>query len=353
MRKITVLFTAVSGWPTHANVDALRNSGNAEYTIVGVDCSPNVASKNYVDYLYKVPRCDDPGYVDALIHICKHHKVDVIVPLISEDITPLSENRKMIEDAGVKILMSGPDSLLHIANDKLLLQQFLESNGIYVMPRTIKLKLDTLDEDLRAFGYPETPIAIKMKDACGAIGFKILDEKKARMVNGLSSREFRANPFISKEQLLALPDKDRYMIQEYLPGQECGALCLVDHGRTVYCVTHENYEMQYATTTACELVNNEEVNKIVKKVNELLKLDGNIGFDFKRDANGQIKLLEINPRISATVCLAAKAGLNLVEMGVFHALGLPIDEDVKPLYGLKLQRVYGTLYSYGGMPYGR
>lgn len=352
MKNITVLFTAVSGWPTKANIETLRDSKEHTYTIVGVDCSPNPASLNYVDFLYEVPRCNDPAYVDALLHICEKHKVDLIIPLISEDITPLTQNRERIEANGIKILLSGPDSLLTVANDKLLLQEFLESNGLFVMPRSKKLNLSTIDEDLEAFGYPDIPIALKMKDACGAIGFKILDEKKARNVNGLSSRANRANPYVTKEQMLRLPQIDRYILQEYVPGEECGALCVVDHGRTVYCVTHEDYEMAYAVTTDCELVDDPEITGIVTKVNELLRLDGNIGYDFKRDQNGKPKLLECNPRISATVCLPAKAGLPIVEMGILHALGLPIDETIVPRYGVRMQRVYGTLYTYKGAPYG-
>lgn len=352
MKEINVLFTAVSGWPTHATIGALRNSPFAKYTIIGVDCKPNVASLNYVDFLYKVPRCNAPDYVDALLDICKKHNVDVIVPLISEDIHPLSENREKIEGLGIKLLMSGPDSLVDIANDKFLLQQFLLEHDMDVMPMTKLVNLETIDEDLIAFGYPDTPIAVKMKDGCGAVGFKILDEKRAKNVNGLSSRENRANPYITKEQLLHLPQIERYMLQEYLPGSECGALCLVDHGKTVYSVSHEDYEMAYAVTTDCELVENEEMTKIVTEVNRLLKLDGNIGYDFKRDAHGRIRLLECNPRISATVCLPVKAGLNIVEFGIRHALGYPIPEGIIPLYGLRMQRVYGTLYTCNGEPYG-
>ncbi len=354
MRHINVLFTAVSGWPTHATVNALRNSNNAEYTIIGVDCHPNVASLNYVDYLYQVPKCSDEHYIDALIGVCKRHNVNIIVPLISEDITPLWNNAVKLHQLGIKVLLSGRDSKLLVANDKLLLEEFLLSNGINVMPKTARLNLSRIDRDLELLGYPDKPVAVKLKDGCGAIGFKILDEKKAGNFKGVSSRELRVNPYISKEQLLALSEsaKGRYLLQEYMPGSELGVLCLVDHGRTVYSLSHENYDMQYATTTDCELVNNEQANSIVRDVNALLRLDGNIGYDFKRDAEGRLRLLEINPRISATVSLAVKAGLNIVEMGVFHALGYDIDENVIPMYGMRMQRVYGTLYTYRGEPYG-
>ena len=354
MNEITVLFTACSGWPTHANIGSLNKSENYKYNIIGVDCSPNEAALNYVDILYKVPKANEPAYIDELLRLCKKYSVEVIVPLISEEIMPVWNHIDDFKEIGTNVLLPGKESLIETANNKMKLNEFLNMNGLDYMPKTAKLDMDALESVLTDFGYPDMPIVLKIEDACGGIGFKILDENKAKMVNGMSSREARVNPYISKEQLYKMPEDllNRYMIQEYLPGRELGTLCLVDHGRTIYAVSHDNYEMQYATTTYCELVDNEEAREIVTNINGILNLDGNVGYDFKRDVDGRLRLMEINPRVSATVSLAAKAGLNLLELGILRALGLPIKEDIVPLYGMKLQRVYGTLYTYKGVPYG-
>lgn len=355
MKKITVLLTAVCGMPTCATVDALRSSNKADFTIIGADCNPKDMALNYVDLLERVPRCSDIDYISCVLDICRRHSVDVVVPLISDEINILWEHMDDFESTGTKLLLSGKNSLLHIANDKLELKRFLEKNGIDIMPKTYVFDPCTVEDNLRALGYPDKPVAFKLKDGCGAVGFKILDEVKATDPASASSRASRMNPYITKKQLLKLGNVlgDRYLLQEYLPGRELSTLCLVDNGRTIYSPSHDNYEMQSAITTSCELVDCKEASSIVEKVNRLLNLDGNIGYDFKRDTNGRLVLLEINPRVSATVSLAAKAGLNLVEMGVLHALGYEIDEGIMPLYGLRLQRVYGTLYSLGGKPYGR
>ena len=75
MRHITVMFTAVCGWPTHATCNSLRGSKDAEYTIIGVDCNPYDTAKNYVDHLYKVPRYYEDGYCDEILAICLKHGV--------------------------------------------------------------------------------------------------------------------------------------------------------------------------------------------------------------------------------------------------------------------------------------
>lgn len=351
---INVMFTAACGWPTHATVNALRLSDVATYTVIGVDCKPYPAALNYCDYLYQVPRCSDDNYIDEIMALCEKHNVDVVVPLISEDIPPFFNALDRFDTAGIKVLMSGQDSMVMTANDKFKLGKFLEEHGIDAMPKTKELNPDTLMADLKEFGYPDKPVVAKLKDGCGAIGFKIIDENKAKGANGISSRESRANPYIAPEQVAALYDTapNRYLLQEYLPGRELGTLCLVDNGRTVYALSHDNYEMAYAVTTYCELVDDPDAKRITTLLNGLLHLDGNIGYDFKRDADGKLRLLEINPRISATVSLAVKAGVNIVEMGILHKLGYDIEENITPLFGMRLQRVYGTLYTYKGEPYG-
>ena len=164
MRKITVLFTAVCGMPTCATIDSLRAGRMADYTVIGVDCSPNDSALNYVDFLYKVPRCKDSGYISSILEICRSHGVDVLVPLISDEINVLWEHMDDFKCIGTRLLLSGKDSLLHIANDKLELKRFLEKSGIDIMPKTYVYDERTVDDSLAALGYPDKPVAFKLKD---------------------------------------------------------------------------------------------------------------------------------------------------------------------------------------------
>lgn len=355
MKKINVLFTACGGWPTCGTIDTLRHSSEYEYHIIGVDCKPNPAARNYVDDLVKVPRFDDPAYIESLYNICRGYGIDVLVPLISDEIPVINANRDLFEKNGISILMSGTDSMIETANNKWELDKFLTERGIDIMPESVLLTKENAEEALERLGYPDKPVCLKCIDGCGSSGFRIIDDRMAKEVVFARSRALRTNKWISKAQFMGAMDnlESGFMLQEYLDGEELGTICLVDHGRTIYSPSHRNIEMELSTTTYCELVDDHDANWIVRMLNGMLKLDGNIGYDFKRDAEGRLMLMEINPRISATVSLAAKAGLNLVELGILHALGLEIDETIVPEYGLRLLRNYGTLYEKDGVPRGR
>lgn len=353
--QITVLFTACCGWPTCGTIDTLRRGNRYDYRIIGVDCSPNPAARNYVDLLLKVPRFYEDGYIDELLDICISNDVRVLVPLISDEIPIISENIDTFEQHGISVLMSGKDSMLDTANNKWKLDRFLAEKGIDLMPKSIPLTELNVDEALYELGYPDKPVCLKCIDACGSSGFRIVDDRMTKEIVFARSRAFRINQFISRKQLIEALDylPDDFMLQEYLEGEELGTICLVDHGRTIYSPSHRNISMELSTATYCELVDDPEANSIVTMLNSLLRLDGNIGYDFKRDREGRLRLMEINPRISATVSLVEKAGLNIVELGILHAMGEDVDETIVPDYGIRLMRNYGTLYEKEGVPLGR
>ena len=353
--RIVVLFTACGGWPTCGTIDALKRSEKYDFYVIGADCSPNPAELNYVDRLYKVPRCTESDFIDALHAICVAEKVQIVVPLISDEIEIIASNRKRFEDDGIAIPLSKNLDLLKIANDKYLLEEFLLQHGIDIMPKSILVTKDNFESALNALGYPDKPVCLKQRNGCGSKGFRVIFDKLAKEAVITRSRALRTHNYVSKQQVMEAIDNlgNDFMLQEHVGGRELGTICLCDNGDTVYEVSHDNIAMEMSTTTCCELVHDEEASRIVKKLNRMFEFDGNIGYDFKRTDDGQLKLLEINPRISATVSLAAKAGLNLVELGVLHRLGLPYDKDIVPNYGMRLMRNYGTLYELDGVPCGR
>ena len=56
--------------------DCLKNNGERNIRIIGVDMEIDRTVLQMVDKLYQVPRATDPSYVDTLLDICKKEKVD-------------------------------------------------------------------------------------------------------------------------------------------------------------------------------------------------------------------------------------------------------------------------------------
>ena len=97
--------------------------------------------------------------------------------------------------------------------------------------------------------------------------------------------------------------------------------------------------MVMSITQESVLEKNEEAYRIAEQIVEKLGLDGVIGIDYKFAEDGSCRLLEINPRIDATVSIFAAGGLNLPYLQVKHLLGEDLPE-VEVRYGIRLKRRY-------------
>ncbi|MHA1872119.1 MAG: ATP-grasp domain-containing protein [Promethearchaeota archaeon] len=90
-------------------------------------------------------------------------------------------------------------------------------------------------------------------------------------------------------------------------------------------VIRENESLNLSIPVACTIRNNEEIKRIVNSIVKKIKLAYAVNFDIKYDENGRAKLLEINPRLSASCILAIKAGVNLPLLVAYMALGKEIE----------------------------
>ncbi|MDW7973213.1 MAG: ATP-grasp domain-containing protein [Thermodesulfovibrio sp.] len=147
-------------------------------------------------------------------------------------------------------------------------------------------------------------------------------------------------------------DQDDYVIMEYLPGEEFTIDCFAIKGRLLYYMARKREKMFRGISTITTLVEDSELNKLFEKYGKLiaeeLKMDGIFFFQMKFDKGGELKLLEIGPRVSGSMALNRARGVNLVEMLIYYALGY-IDENSKVYpnrlsHGLSLLRPLNRLF---------
>ena len=111
-----------------------------------------------------------------------------------------------------------------------------------------------------------------------------------------------------------------------------------------YSAGRRNPEMVMSISQTSVLEYNERAEKLAAQLVKALELDGNLGFDFKFDSAGKAQLLEINPRIDATVSIFAAGGLNLPYLRIKQLLGEELPE-VKVKYGVRLKRRYMEIFT--------
>jgi D-aspartate ligase len=129
------------------------------------------------------------------------------------------------------------------------------------------------------------------------------------------------------------------LAQELVPGPETmiesyhayvdgrGAVAGEFAGRKI-----RTFPSEYGFSSAVETTNREDVLEVGRDVVSRLGLTGVAKLDFKRDANGALWLLEVNPRFSLWHHVGARAGVNLPYLVYADLVGLarPAAVTVRP-----------------------
>ena len=96
MRDITVLVSACGAQFMPGLVDCLKQNGERNIRVIGVDMNIDKTVYSLVDAIYKVPRATDPYYIDRLLEICKKERVDIVMPFMSAELIALIDRKKRL-----------------------------------------------------------------------------------------------------------------------------------------------------------------------------------------------------------------------------------------------------------------
>src|SRR5258708_25712001 len=108
-KPTTIRVTAAGAPGAAALLRGLRENGEREVRLVGVDMSERAIGRHLTDAFHLVPAGADPGYADAVLEIAEREGVDVVLPQSSHDLPTLAEARAPLP---VPVLASRPEPAL-------------------------------------------------------------------------------------------------------------------------------------------------------------------------------------------------------------------------------------------------
>lgn len=344
MRDLSVMVTAAGNQYMPGLTYCLKNNGERNIRIIGVDMNYDTTVLQMMDVLYKTPKATDSTYIDVLLDICKKESVDILMPVMSAELPALVENKSKFSEIGTIVSVSDMYSI-SIANNKLKLYEFMKKNGMDIPKFCALHHASELDSAFEKVGYPESAVCVKATELSGSRGIRIVDPSKTRfdILFGEKPNSF----YISKEELKEiLNERDtipELMVMEYLPGDEFSVDLVAEHGKVLYMCARQSNSIVASIPLEATLFHDENAYKICEKVVCDLKLDGNADFDFKYDKNGNPVLMEINPRVAATMAIFQKGGMNLPYLRIKQLLGEELP-NICVKTGVKMKRRYVEMF---------
>jgi carbamoyl-phosphate synthase large subunit len=279
---------------------------------LSADIDPHAPGLFLVDPSHRVllPRGDDPGFVEALIEICRERGVDVVVPTVDTELSPLAETRDEFAALGVSVLVAPPKALRRCL-DKWALMQV--EDGSVPIPRSAPLD-DDFDQE--AF---DLPVLVKPRVGSGSRGVRRVD---------------------SWEDLGRLRDRS-LLVQEYLPGPEYSLDVLATAAGDVRAVVpRERLRVDSGIAITSRTIHDEELESIGARAAESVGIAGVANVQVMRDVAGTPRLIEINPRFPGTMPLTVASGVNMPRLALGELLGTPIPPGPLEFREIAMTRVF-------------
>lgn len=258
---------------------------------------------NHAPFMYKshfeIEDIYTNGWIEQLNQVCKTNEIDWIIPANDLIIERLCDNREKISASLLLSDIETIDICLSKSESYKKFREILPVPDLYYTPEDVK----------------NYPVFLKPDHGYGATGTIRID---------------------NYEQLLhELNHQDR-LILEYLPGKEYTIDCVNDkNGNNIFCSPRERSRIRMGTSMAAEIIRDNAFEDLVtdyaKKISDTILLKGAWFFQVKYDKNGELKLLEIEPRIAGTMAFNRARGINfpLLSLYIFSGFEVSLTPNIK------------------------
>jgi carbamoyl-phosphate synthase large subunit len=313
----TVLVTASGAPGTAALLRGLRENGERDVRLVGVDMSERSIGRHRCDAFHLVPAGSDPGFADAVLEIVEREGADVVLPQSSFDLPGLAAARERFP---VPVLVSSPDTV-HRSNDKAETYDLLQRIGVPTVHFRRVAGARQVEAAARELGYPDRSVCFKPVFSSGSRGFRILDPTVDRAHQLLHERPGSVAMRL-EEALELLPEEGgtELLVMELATGGERTIDGIADGDRVVLGHPKTREAMRAGLAMYFVTLEDEALMEIADRIVREVAIEWFFNIQLVGD-----RVIEINPRISTVVY---QEDLNLPWLGVKRALGELSDDEL-------------------------
>ena len=287
-----------------------------------------------------IERTSDAGiaaYVDYCLEFCSTHGVDLFVA--QRGCAHMTARRDDFARIGTRLAATATPEMLALVEDKSRFHAAAVPAGI-PMPWTREIA-DVQGFDAACAELAECGFGICVKPPHGVFGsgYWRLDPALSLFDTLMAADRHCIAPAAMRSAIAAAAPGFRLMVLEYLPGAEWSLDCIARNGRIVSAVARR----KLGRAQRIEIEG--PIFDLAARAVAAFGLAGLINLQFKAAMNAEddIRLLEINPRISGGCHYTRFSGINLPWWHVALELGLAGEADVPmPVGGALVAGIAGA-----------
>lgn len=333
---MNILISGIGG-PTPRSIAIRLRNLYPDATIVGIDSSARAIGfylNGLLDHRVVVPRAKDPGYWNEIKRIISDYKIDLAFIQPEAEVIEWGEYYRNSGTYPVPVLIPATELSVNLVN-KALMADLL--SGTEYIPKTIRItqaapRFEEIDSQV---GFP---CWIRASVGSGGLGSLKINRKE----------DLEAWLFIHK-------DIDEFTVSEFLPGRHLANQMLYINGKCVKNAGLECVEYVMADVAPSKVTGNTSFGRLLND-NSLLEFceecieyisaklnvvpHGVFSFDLKEDANGKLKVTEINVRHMAYTGIMARAGCDLINDTVLYLQDKADDIKEARFYNFKEDYIF-------------
>ncbi len=298
MRTVKALVTSAGSSPAVAVINALKCQKEIPIDVTAVDMNPLSAGFYLSDRYFTVPAASDPEFIPIMVSICNKQKIEILFPIIDEELLTFAENRHIFEREGVRVITNAPE-VVRIAKDKYETYRFCLRHDILV-PATF------LPHELQNQKSLNFPLIIKPRSGKGTANvFKLRDARELDFFIN-----YVPNP----------------IVQEFIDGEEHTIDILTDFdGRILSVVPKRRIETKAGMQVKGKTIMDSKLLGYGKMIAEKIGLAPRANIQCIVSKDG-IYLIEVNPKFPSSLPFTVAAGVNAPLLLVKMHLGKKVDE---------------------------
>jgi carbamoyl-phosphate synthase large subunit len=316
---VTGLNAIDSPGPGVSVIRALREAASFDVRIIGLSyesLEPGIYMHDLVDKTYSIPY--PSAGIDTLLarieYIHEKENLDVIIPNFDAELFPFIKLEDKLRSLGIHMFL--PTLHQFEEREKVNLNDFGKKYGISVPKSKVIYDLNTVYSLLSEFSFP---MLVKGKFYDASIAYSI--EQVKSYFNKISAK-------------WGLP----IIIQEFIHGTEFNVTGLGDgKGNTIAAVPmRKQYITDKGKAWGGITISDEKMLDMTRTFLKNTKWRGGFELELMKNKDGELYLLEINPRLPAWIYLAVGVGQNIPEALVNLALG----EKVTPFTSYDVGKMF-------------
>ena len=297
------------------------------------DMNLNSIAKNFTDNFIHLPPAEDTQYIPVLLEKAKKNHIDMIIPGADEEAFALMKAQDHFRKEGIDVAVQ-PEEMLDLFNSKSSMFDYLEKQGVTVLPYEVVVSQLDFEKALKRFDYPARPLLLKPNFGRGGRDIFLLSEIFPENKDNLQ--------VVNKALFLGVMDgSTEYLLSDYIEG-------------IVYDVDVMKYKngdlfwgirKRFTNITKHFYGNifdfDKTILKFSKTLYEYLPTEYLIDYDLMVTSDGRIELLEINPRPSGSTISYLPFGIDLYYlMAKSYLNNEHIIPDMSQLYGKSVNMFY-------------